>query len=383
MHRMLLTHKAALRVSLLALRAPRAILACVAVALAIGACAPQQPKEPAAQPSFADLYNRLSEQGGYFDSDNLISNETSYLHALDELRAQGVKGGVYIGVGPDQSFSYLAEIQPELAFLIDVRRDNMLQHLMFRSLFQRSRNRMEYLAGLIAAQVQGDIDRWTGRPIEEILAVLDTAQRTPAEFARVSGLVLADARNTGIVLTSEDLATLQRFHREFHDSGLEIRYTSKNRPPRLSYPTLRQLIMERDRAGVPASYLASEERWRAVQAMEKADQVLLVTGDLSGDHALRAIGDYVRERGLRVTAFYTSNVEQYLFQFGTFESFARNTLTLPFDSNAVIIRSYFARGRLHRDAVPGHVSVQLVQPATEFVERMNTFGYTSYFELVN
>jgi hypothetical protein len=117
--------------------------------------------------------------------------------------------------------------------------------------------------------------------------------------------------------------------------------------------------------------------------MEKADQVLLVTGDLSGDHALRAIGDYVRERGLRVTAFYTSNVEQYLFQFGTFESFARNTLTLPFDSNAVIIRSYFARGRLHRDAVPGHVSVQLVQPATEFVERMNTFGYTSYFELVN
>jgi hypothetical protein len=349
------------------------------------ACAPPPKATPAPppQPTFAELYNRLSEQGGYFDSDNLISNETSYLHALDEMRIMHVKGGAYIGVGPDQSFSYIAELQPALAFMIDVRRDNMLQHLMFRSLFQRSQNRMEYLARLIGALVQGDVAQWTGQPIEQILAVLDTAKRTPEEFARVSAVVLDDARASGITLTAEDIATIERFHREFHDLGLEIRYTSKNRPPRLTYPTLRDLIMEKDRAGALASYLVSEERWRTVQEMEKNDRVLLVTGDLSGERALRNIGNYVRERGLKVTAFYTSNVEQYLFQFGTFDSFAQNTLTLPFDSNAVIIRSYFARGRPHLAAVPGHMSVQLVQPAADFIQRMNTGGYPSYWDLVN
>ena len=362
----------------------REITLALAVALALTACAPTS--QPTAvtqqQPGFGELYNRLSEQGGYFDSDNLISNETSYLHALDELRIMGVKGGAYIGVGPDQSFSYIAEIRPELAFMIDIRRDNMLQHLMFRSLFQRSSNRLEYLAGLIGARVQGDVAVWTGRPIEQILAVLDTAKRTPEEFARVSALVLEDAKATGITLSPEDVATIKRFHQEFHDLGLEIRYTSKNRPPRLSYPTLRDLILEKDRAGALASYLASEERWNVVRDLTRRNRVLLVTGDLAGDRALRAVGDYVRERGLKVSAFYTSNVEQYLFQFGVFDNFAKNTLTLPFDSNAVIIRSFFARGRPHLAAVPGHMSVQLVQPAADFVFKMSNGGYPSYYDLV-
>lgn len=361
----------------------RGMILGLAVALAACAPAPQPLPVPQQQPSFAELYHRLSEQGGYFDSDNLISNETSYLHALDELRAAGVKGGAFIGVGPDQSFSYIAEIRPELAFMIDVRRDNMLQHLMFRSLFLRSQNRMEYLAGLIGAQVQGHGAGWTGQPIERILAVLDTAKRTAEEFERVSAIVIEDARATGIPLSAEDIATIERFHREFHDLGLEIRYTSKNRPPRLSYPTLRELILEKDRAGALASYLSTEDRWRTMREMTRNNRVLLVTGDLAGERALRAIGDYVRERGLKVSALYTSNVEQYLFQFGVFESFARNTLTLPFDSNAVIIRSYFARGRPHFAAVPGHMSIQLVQPASNFVARMNNGGYGSYFELIN
>ena len=95
--------------------------------------------------SFASLSARLSEQGGYFDSDNLISNETSYLHVMPKLRELGVSGGVYIGVGPDQSFSYIAKIRPKMAIMIDIRRDNLLQHLLYKALFSRARNRVEYL----------------------------------------------------------------------------------------------------------------------------------------------------------------------------------------------------------------------------------------------
>jgi hypothetical protein len=43
--------------------------------------------------AFGRLVARLSEGGGFFDSDNLISNETSYLHVLGAMQARGVTGG--------------------------------------------------------------------------------------------------------------------------------------------------------------------------------------------------------------------------------------------------------------------------------------------------
>src|SRR4030095_5831246 len=82
-------------------------------------------------PAFAQQIHELSEPGGSFDTDNLSSNERSYLHILPALR-QVRGGGAYIGVGPDQNFSYIAAARPSIAFLIDVRRDNLLLHLLFK-----------------------------------------------------------------------------------------------------------------------------------------------------------------------------------------------------------------------------------------------------------
>ena len=99
--------------------------------------APAQAVAPALSDSaFAALVARISEPGGYFDSDNLISNESSYLHVLGAMRRLGVAGGAYVGVGPDQNFSYIAQVRPRIAFIIDIRRDNLLQHLLFKSLFE-------------------------------------------------------------------------------------------------------------------------------------------------------------------------------------------------------------------------------------------------------
>ena len=78
---------------------------------------------------------RTSEPGGYFDSDNIITNEGSYLQVASQLARVHTHGGVYIGVGPDQNFSYVALVRPAIAFMIDIRRDNLLEHLLFKSLF--------------------------------------------------------------------------------------------------------------------------------------------------------------------------------------------------------------------------------------------------------
>src|SRR4051812_32490623 len=50
--------------------------------------------------SFVARIAQLSESGGFFDTDNLISNERSYLHVIPALHEARLAGGVYIGVGP-------------------------------------------------------------------------------------------------------------------------------------------------------------------------------------------------------------------------------------------------------------------------------------------
>src|SRR5262245_57598047 len=92
------------------------------------------PTLAAATPPFAEMVGRLSEPGGDFGGDNLISNEQSYLHVMPALAQARVSGGAYVGVGPDQNFSYIAQVKPEIAYLIDIRRDNLLLLLLFRAI---------------------------------------------------------------------------------------------------------------------------------------------------------------------------------------------------------------------------------------------------------
>src|SRR6185312_7929724 len=59
----------------------------------------QSAARPPAQPEslsaaeFSRLIRELSEEGGFFRSDNFTSNETSYLHVVDKMRELGATGG--------------------------------------------------------------------------------------------------------------------------------------------------------------------------------------------------------------------------------------------------------------------------------------------------
>lgn len=336
--------------------------------------------------AFAARVAQLSEPAGYFDSDNLISNESSYLHPVGALRALGVRGGAYVGVGPDQSFSYIAAIRPQIAYLIDIRRDNMIQHLMFKALFERSRNRMEYLCRWLGYAVPQDIDRWTGRTLEAIIAKLDSMapneQAAAAERAAVAALV----RRYGVPLDARDVATLDRFHATFQNEQLDLRFTSLNRPPRVGYPTLRDLILERDLEKRLASYLASESDWLFIKSLQVRHMIVPVVGDLAGRHALTAIGRDVASLRTYVSAFYVSNVEQYLWRDGTFSQYAENTAGLPRNNRSVLIRSYFGRnfGTAHPLARDGGMSLstQLMQTLSDFAARRSGGGWSSYWDLV-
>ena len=319
----------------------------------------------------------LSEPGAYFDTDNLISNESSYLHVLGALDSAVVRGGAYLGVGPDQNFSYVAAIRPAVAFMVDIRRDNLLQHLWFRALFEAADSRLDYLCLMVARDCGGPSEGMGG---ETLVAEVDRAAAAPDADRLMAG-VLRRAEGFGVPLGDADRETIRAIHRRFADLGLDLRFNTHGRAPRAYYPTLRGLVLERDRGGRHASYLADEERWRFVRSMQREGRVIPVVGDLAGPHAVRAIGQVVRGRGEQVTAYYVSNVEFYLFGDGTFPAFVENLASLPLADDAVLIRSVF-RGPPLPATVPGYASTQSLHEAAALLRAWEQGRIRTYADLV-
>ena len=195
--------------------------------------------------SFAALVARLSETGGVFDSDNIISNEASYLQIASQLTKVGVRGGVYIGVGPDQNFSYIALIRPRVAFMLDVRRDNMLEHLLFKSLFAISRNRLEYLLRLFGKTVPADIESFTGKPSSEILAAFADARLDSQSVMAARRLSNERITRFGVPLTARDREMIDRYRTAFVSEGLDTRYSSIGRNNRGDYRLWARTLAER------------------------------------------------------------------------------------------------------------------------------------------
>ena len=335
-----------------------------------------------ADTTFASLVARLSEPGGYFSSDNLVSNEASFLHVLGKLREMDVHGGAYLGVGPDQNFSYIAQLRPEVAFMIDIRRDNLLHHLMLKALFENARNRIDFLCLLTGRQAPADPQDWDDSSIQEIVEYIDVMPPDSAAFEEASRRIRASIETYGVPVTDADFATVRRFHGEFHRWGLDIRYSNRFGIPLWNMPAYRQLLVETDLEGAQLHYLAHEKTFDRIQDMQREDRIIPVVGDLAGDHALAAIGREIEARGLRISAFYVSNVEQYLMRDNSFVRFADNVAGLPFDERSVFIRSYFGRGWPHRDNVPGYYATQLLERIEDFVAVRAAGGYTSYLDLV-
>ena len=335
--------------------------------------------------SIADLgalVARLSDAGGYFDTDNLISNESGYQQVLGAMDRLGVRGGAYIGVGPDQNYTYIANTRPRIAFVVDIRRDNMLEHLLFKALFAASANRAEYVALWTGRPVPTNGASWANRPIDAIVAWLDSARATPASIAHAHTLANDLVKRSGITLSAKDLATIVRFHDAFITGGLSLQFTTDGRAPRPYYPTLRQLVLEHDANGRQRGYLASEAAFQRIKSMHRRNLIVPVTGDLAGAHTLAGIGQYLAEHGERVSVLYVSNVEDYLIRAGTFASYVGAVRMLPRDTNAVIIRSYFGGGIGHPESTPEYYATQLLQRADRFVADSGVAGIPRYRDLV-
>src|ERR1041385_8826117 len=124
----------------------------------------------------------FSEPNGYFRSDNFLSNETGFQYVIPELKTLVHPGTVYLGVGPEQNFTYIVALQPKIAFIFHIRRGNMIAHLMYKTLFETSTDRADFLSKLFSRPRPAGLD--SASTPEQLFQAFNAAARDSVAFAR-------------------------------------------------------------------------------------------------------------------------------------------------------------------------------------------------------
>jgi hypothetical protein len=290
---------------------------------------------------FWKLSEELSEPDGFFRSDNLLSNEIYYPSILSDLIQRTKPGGVYLGVGPEQNFNYITAIKPKIVFITDVRRGNLHTQLMYKALFELSKDRADFFGRLFTKKrPEGLTDKSTAADIVNAYWNVPTSsEEVYKENVRAIRDLLTKKHN--IPIKESDLQMIaDNVYWYFYWYGPSINYnSSSNSGGRGNMVDYGSLMMAQDAQGGFRSYLASEESFRYLKDLEERNLIVPVIGNFGGPKALRAVGKYVRDHGATVTAFYLSNVEQYLRQDGIWNAFCGNVASMPLDASSTFIRS--------------------------------------------
>src|SRR5262245_824342 len=201
---------------------------------------------------FWQLVERFSEPDGYFDSDNLISNEDGFQAVIPELLSTVRPNGVYLGVGPDQNFTYILATRAKAAFITDVRRGNLHVHLLYKALFELSADRADFLANLLGRRRPTSLG--SGSTVLELLQAFRGQAPDRALQARTSKAI-ADRLTAGgrFPLRPVDVSAIAAIHDESVAAGTDLRFVSSRGGN--WYPTFMELQAATDRRGVAHGYL--------------------------------------------------------------------------------------------------------------------------------
>ena len=330
---------------------------------------------------FSQYMDELSEPEGYFDTDNFISNETSYLHVIPELRGKSKAGFVYMGVGPDQNFSYIVHTQPSLAIITDIRRQNLLEHLLYKALFDLSPSRAEFIAMLFSREPVRTDSRMTLRDLLRAVRNSPSSERRfRANFDAIRDRLLG---GYGLKLSGEDLKKIEYVYQTLNEEGLDLRFSSIGRNNASNYPTFESLLLQTDRSGQLQGYLSTEELFQWMKKFEAENRLIPIVGDFAGPKAFKAVAAFLKKNGLSVSTFYTSNVEYYLFENRQWRDYVGNLRALPLTEDSLFIRAYFTNALgVHPQSVPGHRSTTLLHAMRKFLNDESAGRIRSYGDLV-
>jgi hypothetical protein len=164
---------------------------------------------------------------------------------------------VYLGVGPEQNFTYIAAVKPAIAFIVDIRRGNLDLHLMYKALFELSEDRADFVSRLFSRK----------RPAG--LRADSTAAQIFAAFAPVEPSEDLFQRNLREIqrqltsrhafgLTLDDLESVEHVYGAFYEYGPAIQYSSNEGLGSAYQPTYADLMLATDTTGRARRYHNSE-----------------------------------------------------------------------------------------------------------------------------
>jgi hypothetical protein len=212
----------------------------------------------------------------------------------------------------------------------------MLLHLMYKALIELSPTRADFVSKLFARPLARAADT---RTVDGLFAAIAGRSDTGLAAATRAAIHSTLARHH-FRLSPDDWATLDYLYSGFTTLGPDVRYDSiGGSSESMTFPTYRELMLATDAHGTQQSYLSSDERYGRLRDLQMRNLVVPVVGDFSGPTALHSVGEWLRARGGSVGAFYTSNVEQYLFKGDEWQRFYANAGALPLDPTSIFIRA--------------------------------------------
>lgn len=333
---------------------------------------------------FWKLVTESSEADGFFQSDNLVSNELTLQQIIPELVKQRAPGGVYLGVGPEQNFTYIAAMRPRIAFIVDIRRMAVLQHLMYKALFEMAEDRAEFVA-LLFSRPRPPGTASDATPIQLLEAFYPVPVDSTMYKRTLKAIEELLIKQHGFSLAKDDMEMITFVFTSFFLGGPDITYNyggggfgGRSR----GMPSFADLLVATDAEGVNRGFLANEQNYAVVRQLQLRNLIVPVVGDFAGPKAIRSVGSFVREHGAIVSAIYTSNVEQYLFREAhKARQYYESVSTLPLDSTSTFVRAIFNYG--YSGGGSGPRSVTMLQGVLELLKAFREGKITNYFDLMN
>jgi hypothetical protein len=301
---------------------------------------------------FWQLSESMSEPDGVFRSDNLLSNELNFQYVIPDLLAVAKPGRVYMGVGPEQNFSYIAALKPSMVFIVDIRHGNLDVHLLYKALFEMSENRAEFVSKLFSRKQPSGLSATASAT--QLFAAYRQQQKDKELFESTLKAVIDHLKiKHKFPLSDGDEDGIKWALSNYYNFGPDIYYNASDATfaPAIvgadpangrrggggSSVTYADLMTADDGTGMERSYLANEETFMVLKNLETKNLLVPVVGDFGGPKAIREVAKYLKSVGAMVSAFYLSNVEQYLSNDGKLEDFFSSVATLPIDDTSRFI----------------------------------------------
>ena len=334
--------------------------------------------------AFWNLVTEFSESGGYFRSDNFVSNETTFQYVLKDLK-KTKPGGVYLGVGPDQNFTYIVALQPKMAIIFDIRRENVMQHLMYKALIEMSTDRADFLSKLFSRKRPEKLgENTTAEDLFNAYYEVEPDRQLFQENFQAIKKQLEERHK--FKLSADDESKINYIYQSFYAGGLDLTYNGVGGGGfgRSRMPSYAEVMQMTDEEGVNRSYMGSEENFKLLQDFERKNLIVPVVGDFAGPKAIRSVASYLKQHDAFVSAFYVSNVEQYLFQQGDdWSKFYHNVETLPVDTTGAFIRSVF-NGLAVTYQLSGTLrSASLLSSIPDLLKAFTAGDVRTYYDVIN